>query len=224
MKKLLFTLMALLTITTITKAQEVKYGIKAGVNVAQWGGDAKSTIKDVVDLAGVLSTEANVGFHVGPSMSIAVNDQLTFETALLFSKKGYKIRGKLTEEDGQLLNLLNLNVRVTQNAYYIDLPVVAKYKVTEGLSIFGGAQFSYLISNELDLKAGILGFNVLNKQLDIMQNFRKMDVGLSAGVGYDFKNGMNISASYDWGLTSLDKNSNFDAFNRVAKVSIGYTF
>ena len=224
MKKLIFTLMALLAISTITKAQEVKYGIKAGVNVAQWGGDAKSTIKDIVDLAGVLSTEANVGFHAGPFMNIAVNDQLSFETALLISKKGYKIRGKLTEEDGALLNLLNLNVSVTQDSYYIDLPVVAKYKVTEGLSVFGGPQFSYLVSNELDLKAGILGFNVINTQLDIMQNFRKMDVGLSAGVGYDFENGMNISASYDWGLTSLDKNSNFDAFNRVAKVSIGYTF
>ncbi len=224
MKKVIFTLMALLAMTTLTKAQEVKYGIKVGVNVAQWGGDAKSTIKDIVDLAGVLSTEANVGFHVGPFMNIAVNDQLSFETALMISKKGYKIRGKLTEEDGALLSLLNLNVSVTQDSYYLDLPVVVKYNVTGGLSIFGGPQFSYLVSNDLDLKAGILGFNVINKQLDINENFRKMDVGLSAGVGYDFENGMNISASYDWGLTSLDKNSNFDAFNRVAKVSIGYTF
>ena len=51
-----------------------------------------------------------------------------------------------------------------------------------------------------------------------------IDVGLTGGLGYQFNNGFSISASYDHGLSRLDKNENFKAYNQAVKVGVGFTF
>ena len=45
-----------------------------------------------------------------------------------------------------------------------------------------------------------------------------------AGLGYQFGNGLGLSAGYDYGLTSLDTNNRFNAQNRVIKVGLNYSF
>ena len=69
-----------------------------------------------------------------------------------------------------------------------------------------------------------MGISLLNKRLDLTDNFNQLDVGIAGGVGYQFDNGLNIKAGYDYGLSKLDKNDNFDAYNRVVKISVGFTF
>lgn len=49
-------------------------------------------------------------------------------------------------------------------------------------------------------------------------------MAVTGGLGYRFASGFNISAGYDYGLNSIDKNGSFDTFNRVVKASVGYTF
>ena len=51
-----------------------------------------------------------------------------------------------------------------------------------------------------------------------------VDVAIAGGVGYTFDNGFNIKAGYDYGLGKLDKNDNFKAYNRVVKLSLGFSF
>ena len=225
MKKILF---AILITTTLflpnLQAQEIKYGFRAGLNVSDWAGDAAATIEDLVSLTDVFETKSNIGFHVGSYLEIPVGERLVIEPALLYSQKGIRVEGRLPEDLPGILDILNVNATVTNRAHYIDMPVIARYYLNEGFNIFGGPQISYLASNKLNVEAGALGFNVLNQALDINEGFRKVDVGLTAGLGYKLPGGVNISASYDFGLTSLDDRSNFDAYNRTAKVSVGYTF
>jgi hypothetical protein len=49
-------------------------------------------------------------------------------------------------------------------------------------------------------------------------------VGVTGGLGYKFQNGFNLQAAYDHGLRRLDARNNFDTYNRVVKVSLGYEF
>ena len=49
-------------------------------------------------------------------------------------------------------------------------------------------------------------------------------MGLTGGIGYQFENGLNVQAGYDYGLSKLDKNENYSAYNRVVKVSVGFSF
>jgi hypothetical protein len=70
----------------------------------------------------------------------------------------------------------------------------------------------------------VLGISLLNKKLDLTDNFNRMDVAISGGIGYAFENGFNIKAGYDHGLAKLDKNDNFKAYNRAVKLSLGFSF
>lgn len=225
MKKILFaTVISTMLFLPKLQAQEIKYGFRAGLNISDWAGDAAATIEDAVSLTEMFDTRSNTGFHVGSYLEIPVGNRLVIEPALLYSRKGIRVEGRLPENLPGIFDLLNVNATVTNRAHYIDMPLMARFYVGEGLNLFGGPQVSYLISNRLNVEAGALGFNVLNEVLDIDEGFRKFDVGLTAGLGYQFANGLHINASYDFGLTSLDDQNRFDVHNRVAKVSVGYTF
>jgi hypothetical protein len=60
--------------------------------------------------------------------------------------------------------------------------------------------------------------------MDVTSQFNRWDVGVTGGIGYQFTNGLNLSASYDYGLSKVDANQSVNAFNRGIKVGIGMTF
>ena len=109
-------------------------------------------------------------------------------------------------------------------SHYIDIPLVIKANVYKGLQVYAGPQVSYLVRSTLNAKLGILGITIFNRGFGITERFNKVDLGLTGGVGYGFENGLNIRAGYDYGLSPLDKNNNYAAYNRVAKISVGYSF
>ncbi len=225
MKKILFTILAITMISVAQLgAQEVKFGIKGGLNLADWRGQAASTITDVLNLTNVLETQIKPGFHVGSFVNIPVGENVVIEPGLYYSQKGIEVRADLPNNLPGIVEVLNIEGVVRNKAHYIDMPIVVKYFPTQGFNVFAGTQLSYLVENTLNVQASALGFNIVNQDIDINAGFRKFDVALVAGVGYQFANGINIGASYDLGLTSLDERGNFDVFNQVGKISVGYTF
>jgi len=218
MKKLIFTLFIVMGFLVEVEAQEIKYGIKAGVNMSDWHGDANAALTDLLGITKVLETKSNIGYHAGAYMTIPVGDRFFVEPAVMYSKKGMRLTESFLDN-----SFFNLEGELAVNSHYIDIPVVAKYMITPGLHVYAGPQVSYLASNRLKAKAGILGFNV-SEGFDINSGFRSVDVGLTGGIGYQLANGLNISAGYDHGLTSLDENNFFNAYNRVVKASVGITF
>lgn len=202
--------------------QPVRFGIRAGVNLADWQGETMNSAQSLLDLtAGSVSSSLREGFHVGGYVSIPVAPGFEIEPGLQYSQKGTKLTGTIPVEG---LDFLNANVTVTNKAEYIDLPVLAKVYLGEGFNIYAGPQVSYLVSNKVQTKAGALGFNALNRELDAESGFREVDFAVSGGLGYRFTNGFNLSAGYDLGLSPIDANGNFETYNRVVKASIGYTF
>lgn len=200
----------------------VRFGIKAGVNVADWEGETMQSVQDLVEMTnGSVSQQMRTGFHVGGFVAIPVAPGFEIEPGLLYSQKGTVLTGKIPMEQ---LDFLNANVTITNKAEYIDLPVLAKVYIGEGFHIFAGPQVSYLVSNKVKTEAGALGFNALNQEFDIKSSLREVDMAVTGGLGYRFASGFNISAGYDYGLNSIDKNGSFDTFNRVVKASVGYTF
>lgn len=204
-----------------TKAQ-ITYGVQAGATIANWKGDALQSLNDVVDLSnGFVTTKSKTGFSIGGYLNIPVTDKISFEPGLQYAQKGYTMQGDLKID---ALKFLGVNASAKVEAHYIDIPLVLKAEVAKGLSIYAGPQVSYLVKNNLHLNAGILGISLYNDRLDITDNFNRVDMGLAGGIGYKFDNGFNIKAGYDYGLSKLDKNDNFKAYNRVAKISVGFSF
>jgi len=224
MKKIFFILsLALLGFVVVpASAQNVSIGIKGGYNSATWEGNAVQSLNSLVTLTdGYGSTAARPGFHVGGYVRIPVSPVFSIEPGAYYSQKGMQLTGEFSSEQ---LDFLNMRATITDKADYIDVPLLAKIFVTEGLHFYGGPQVSFLVSNKVNTKASVIGFNVLNRDLNYDSPFRKTDVGLVGGVGYRFQNGFNLSAGYDYGLNTVDKNGNFNTFNHVVKVSAGFEF
>ncbi|WP_276497287.1 porin family protein [Pontibacter litorisediminis] len=205
-----------------SNSNQLRLGIRAGVNLADWDGETMQSVQDLVDMSGgYASREMRTGFHVGTYLSIPVAPGFEIEPGLQYSQKGMVLKGKVPLEQ---FDFLNANVTLTNKAEYLDLPVLAKVYVGEGFYIFAGPQVSYLLSNKVAAEAGALGFKALNQEWDMKSGFRELDVAVTGGLGYRFANGLNISAGYDYGVNSIDSRNNFDTFNRVIKASVGYTF
>ena len=204
-----------------TKAQ-ITYGVQAGATIANWKGDALQSLNNVVDLSnGFITTNSKTGFTVGGYLNIPLSDKISFEPGLQYAQKGYTMQGNLKID---ALKFLGVNASAKVEAHYIDIPLVLKAEVAKGLSIYAGPQLSYLVKNNLHLNAGVLGISLYNNKIDITDNFNRVDMGIAGGIGYKFDNGFNIKAGYDYGLSKLDKNDNFKAYNRVAKISVGFSF
>jgi Outer membrane protein beta-barrel domain len=201
---------------------QLRFGIRAGVNLADWEGETMQSVQDLIDMSnGYASREMRTGFHVGTYLSIPVAPGFEIEPGLQYSQKGMVLRGRVPLEQ---FDFVNANVTLTNKAEYLDLPVLAKVYVGEGFHIFAGPQVSYLLSNKVSAEAGAFGFKALNQEWDMKNGFREVDVAVTGGLGYKFASGFNISAGYDYGLSSIDSNNNFDTFNRVIKASVGFTF
>ncbi|MDX5423528.1 MAG: PorT family protein [Hymenobacteraceae bacterium] len=202
--------------------QPIRFGIKTGVNLAEWQGETVNSAQDLINLAdGSVSRKMREGFHIGGYVTIPVAPGFEIEPGLQYSQKGTRLTGRLPIEQ---VDFLNARTTITNKAEYLDLPVVAKVYVGEGFHFFAGPQVSYLLSNRIQAEAGALGVNVLNQEWDMKGGFREFDVAVTGGLGYRFASGFNISAGYDYGLSTIDDSGSFNTFNRVAKASIGYTF
>lgn len=188
-----------LMIAAASYAQDIKFGVKAGADFSNWGGD------DVEDL----DLNMNYGYHVGGFAEIPLTRVLYLESGLYLSRKGFR-----AEEE-----IFDVKVDVTNTSSYIDLPVLAKFAVSRNYRLMLGPQFSYLLDNKLTLKAEG------EKESDSsVEGFNRIDLGLVAGMGYQFDSGLLLSANYDFGVTKLDDETNLKAFNRVIKASVGYRF
>ncbi|WP_400193226.1 porin family protein [Hymenobacter sp. B81] len=204
------------------KADGVHFGIRAGLNVADWSGDAVSTVMDLAELTnGAVSKEQRTGFHAGAYVTLPVGARFTIEPGLQYSEKGMALVGRVPLEQ---FDFLNARVTATSRMAYLDVPVLAKAYITPGLYVYAGPQASYLLSNKVRVEAGALGFEAYQQDFDVRNQFRELDFSLTGGAGYQFGNGLGLSAGYDYGLSSLDKNNRFDAQNRVIKASVNFSF
>ena len=212
----------LISIISISATAQIKPVLKAGIINATWKGEAKETFTSVIDQTnGIIEPRKRTGFYIGAGADIPLGEIVSIEPGLVYTQRGYGLKGNLTINK---LKIEALNARATSQMHYIDLPVLIKVKPAGGLTIFAGPQISYLVKNNLQADVALLGFSLINTDLDITNQFNKFDVGITGGIGYEFEGGFGIAASYEKGFNRLDKNQNFKVFNEGIKAGFTYKF
>ncbi len=221
MKKQLL-LIAFIAISTLGIAQvKPSFGIRAGLSSAGMQGDAVNSLKNTLDFAnGMVTTGYRTGFFAGTYATIPFSNMISLEPALYYSQKGYGLKGSLNTKATEFLSA---NVKAQLNSQYIDMPVLLKVNFN-GFQVFAGPQVSYLVQADLRTRAGILGINLLNRKIDATGQFNRWDAGATGGIGYQFTNGVNIMAAYDYGLSKADANKSLNSYNRSFKVGVGFSF
>ncbi|WP_318640974.1 porin family protein [Flavobacterium ardleyense] len=210
MKKIILSVAAMLTFGFVN-AQEVEFGVKAGVNIASITGD----VEDV---------SAKIGFHIGGFAEIKISEKFSVQPELLFSTQGAKSEytyneGGFTEKSTDKLNL-----------NYINIPVMAKLYVAEGFSLEAGPQIGFLMSSKTKSDYTITGGGMdINEsvEVDSKEFTNTVDFGLNFGLGYKFTENLSAGARYNLGLSDINKEVDGEALsvkNSVIQVSIGYSF
>lgn len=192
-------------------AQGPSIGIRAGLNFSNIKVD-----RDIDQL------DTRVGFHAGAYLGVPIGDKFHFEPGLFLSTKGSKFNDKEMDSFGADIITYDFKIRII--SYYIDVPVLLKMKITKNLIVFGGSQVSILLDNKIKQE-----FTECFNDVCITENMEKwstenatdLDLALVLGISYELPAGFNLSAGYDYGITSVDTDSD-DVFNRVFKVSVGY--
>lgn len=203
-------------------AAGVRFGLRAGLNVADISGDAVQGLLGAADFTqGAVTRALRPGFHVGLYATLPISAGFAIEPGLSYSEKGTVLRGTVPVP---ALEFLNTKLTGTARLAYLDVPVLAKVFLTNGFYLFAGPQASFLLSGKARAEAGALGFTAYKQDFDLKSQLRSVDFAAVGGLGYQFGNGLGLSAGYDYGLTSLDAGHRFDAQNRVIKASVNFSF
>ncbi|CAM1354821.1 porin family protein [Tenacibaculum insulae] len=196
MKKVLLSI-AMVAVGFTVNAQEVTFGAKAGLNIANVSGD------------NVENNDARTSFHVGGVAEIEISDKFSIQPELLYSEQGFKVESEQ----------MGFNVEETLKLSYLNIPVIAKYYVAEGFSLEAGPQIGFLMSAKAKVEAA-----GQSAEEDVKDDLKSIDFGLNFGAGYKLDNGLNFSARYNLGLSNISEDDDNEVKNGVFQISVGYSF
>ncbi|MFH6958653.1 porin family protein [Flavobacterium aquidurense] len=146
-------------------AQSTRFGVKGGLNISNFTGYQE----DVKSL---------VGFHIGGFAEIKVAKKFAIQPEFLFSTQGTTIEG------------YNGDSNTTVKVNYLNIPILAKYYITDAFSVEAGPQIGFLLSAK-------------SRSEDINDLFKSTDYGLNLGIGYDFTENFALGLRYTIGLSDI---------------------
>ena len=196
-------------ISSFVRAQDLSYGLKAGLNMANLTDEPEGE-----------SYKMKMGVALGGFAVYKVNDNLSIQPELLYTQKGNEIEYSYEDYDYSYADWWNHPVTVTEKFKikldYIEIPVLAKYSFSPGESvcpfIFGGPALGILMSAKVDSE-------------DIKSDCNSMDIGLVLGGGVELESGVSIDLRYDMGMTKVFKSEEGytpKQKNTVISLMVGY--
>ena len=213
MKKLILSL-GVLGVSIGTFAQEVGYGVKAGVNLGKYSNPA-AIVKDYQKM--------NPSFYVTGFADFPVAPQFSIQPGISLQGKGDKYR-----YDGN-----GLDGSQTTNVMALEIPVNAVYYIPAGIagSVFlgGGPYIGYSLSGKGKTKGELGEIGGMEGEYDLKfsgdhKDQKPFDFGLNFMVGYQLYSGFFINAGYGLGVTNLSPVANSGAkySNRVLSFGVGF--
>lgn len=194
MKKLIF--LSLLSVFVLSSCVTPRFGLRGGANFATVTGD------DVDNL------DSRIGLFFGGTAEFeVVADKFSIQPELLYSMQGAEY-----SDSGGFDGRFKLD--------YLNVPVMAKVYVADGLFLEAGPQFGLLLSAKDEYDEPISGED------DIKDTVKDLDIGGNVGLGYQFGSGLNFNARYNFGLSNFNdfEDSTETLKNGVFSLGVGFRF
>lgn len=193
MKKFLL-LFVFATISFSASAQygEFYYGAKLGVNVANMSSKDQG--------------EPVVRMNIGLTSDYRFNYRFALGTELFYSGTGTSMWANVDVDGKMKRDIVHFNLN------YINIPVLAKVYLVEGLNLEVGAQVGFLVSSAINYRG--------SKEKQSSSNLNRVEFAVPVGLMYDFDNGLTVSARMQIGVTELVA----DDRNNIISVGVGYKF
>jgi hypothetical protein len=227
MKKILYLFAICLLAAGSVSAQGYYYGPRRVVRRPAPRRQADDFYKVRVGIAGGLSLANTVdaynsgystgtiaAFNVGLTLDIPLAYPLSFAPEVLFSQKGYTAQ--------TVDNSTGANVNFTQRSNFIDVPLLAKIRVSPNFNFVVGPQISFPLSttNTYDDGVAQLERDHYNTTSD------RTVVGGVVGVGFDLSPNVELRARYTIDFNQTDDNSYYEPGyrNQVWQIGLGFKF
>lgn len=197
MKRIVLSLLILTSFVSLSQAQGIRLGVKAGANLNKISGQS---FNDGFDLS----------YHFGGFMEIDFNKKWGIQPELLWSQSSGKPSSFKTVYSTSVSPLLDGNQQIKLD--YLSIPLLLRYNIGGILSLNAGPQFSILLNNDKTLlQSG-------------QSAFKSGDFAMVAGAQLNFKF-LRIYGRYNIGLQNINDIDNKDKWtNQQIQAGIGFRF
>ena len=185
------------------QAQYAKAGIKGGLNLSNLYVDQADDDK------------ARIGWHAGVFGQLFASEAFAIQPEVNFSTKGTGVT-RIDATSARYESNFNLS--------YIDIPVLAVFKLGKVAEIHAGAYWAYLLGAEIrnnDMDP--------NNEFDTQDrdNFDDWDYGLVGGIGFNLGDAAQLGVRYNYGLNEIAESSGArklfgDSKNQVAQLYLAF--
>lgn len=196
-------LFAIFAAPTFSAAQGPAFGVKGGLNLTTLA------VNEADD------ENARLGFNAGIFARTMPSSPFGVQVELLYSTRGSK------SSYSGFFDLVDQEVDFNLN--YLELPVLASFRIGEIVDLQLGAYAAYLLSANIST-SGDLGSG--REDLD-RDNFRSVDYGIAGGVGFNLGPTAQVGVRYLHGLNNVADGdaAEFlldDAKNRCAQIYLAF--
>ena len=184
---------------------DVRFGIKAGMNVSS-----------ITDDAGLEDQGSRIGFNAGVFATIPVAESFSIQPEVLYSQYGDKYDDVI----------LGTRYSYQRKLDYIAVPVMFQYNFVPNFYLEAGPEFGFLVSAKNKLK-NETNNNTITESGNYKDSLNTFNFGIGIGAGYYFTDNIGITARYVAGVSDLakDRPDNQDAIrNNVFQVGLAYKF
>lgn len=195
-KLIFFVVFALVAQVAIAQS----FGIKGGVNFANMSF-SNSGLN--------ISPKSIIGFHFGAVAEFELQESLSFNTGILYSLKGYKIK----------MDILGESMEATEKLNYLEIPLNFAYKFplneTSKFFVQAGPYLGYALSGKAksDGESTDIKFE--------KGGMKRLDFGIGFGPGVEF-GPIVASVNYQLGLANVADDPDVTAKNKVLQISVAY--
>lgn len=195
MKQTLSVLLISILFSTLSAEAQVGFGLKGGLNLSTLNIDDPE-----------LSYDSRTGYHAG----IFLRGK--------FDKIGIQPELLLFTQNGDLKSSLFGTAK--ESFTYLSIPLIFKFYPIGGLNFQVGPQFGFLIDGDREVNT-VLGSDTY----DITDYYKKSDLSVSVGGGYDFNFGLGLDVRYNIGVKDINDAANGEeAKSRIFLISLGWNF
>jgi len=206
-KSVLIITLALFGITAVSAQEYIMFGVKGGANFSTFSGDGVNAFND---------PNGRTSFNLGLLAEIPVTDKFSVQPEVLYSGQGYDIADRNNADD------------IEYQLDYINIPVLAKFYVVDGLALEAGPQVGFLVNSQIDYKPSSSN----NGEISLSEDqFNKVDFSAALGASYKFRGGFFVNGRYNIGLTDIYDDtftnnlfSKADAKHSVLQAGVGFVF
>ncbi len=213
MRRISLVLFFLVSLTFQLEAQDLKFGVKGGLNLSTLSGNTVS------------NNNPRLAYHFGGFANIALSDRFSLNPELLYLSIGSRYKYSL--DDFVIINpepiLNNPSFKSVTRSNYLAIPVNIRYNFTESFGIDFGPQVAFLLN----------GVDKVVEANDIDQDTSKRtfsgdfepDYGLNLGFTLELQEKINLQLRYYQGLKNLVSNDFFPddrRYNIALQMSVGY--